>query len=287
MKVGIIPVNINVDSVDQVVDLARLAESLKYESVWTQERVIVPLDYQSKYPYNASGRLDLPPETNCLDPLIALAAVAAVTNEIRLGTGVNILSQVNPLYLAKQAASIDFVSKGRFMLGVGIGWMREDFETLGVPYERRGARFDDYLEAMRKVWSAEVVEHESEFLSWHGFKSRPLPIQTNLPVVIGGGRGKAFERTAKLGTGWYAPGWYDTRTGIKLLESHIEKLRIQCDQVDRDPSEIEITCMWPGRGGREFLGELASAGVGRVVVPLMGAGDPKEYLAQIAETAVG
>ena len=165
MKVGVIPVNIDVESIDQVVDLARLAESLKYESVWTQERVMAPLDYKSIYPYNASGRLGLPPETNCLDPLVALAAVAAVTTEIRIGTGVNILSQVNPLYLAKQAASLDFVSKGRFILGVGIGWLREDYEALGVPFERRGARFDDYLEAMRKVWSTEVVEHESEFLS--------------------------------------------------------------------------------------------------------------------------
>ena len=285
MKVGVIPVNIDVDSIDQVVDLARLAESLKYESVWTQERVMAPLDYKSKYPYNASGRLGLPPETNCLDPLVALAAVAAVTTEIRIGTGVNILSQVNPLYLAKQAASLDFVSKGRFILGVGIGWLREDYEALGVPFERRGARFDDYLEAMRKVWSTEVVEHESEFLSWRGFKSHPLPVQTNFPVVIGGGRGKVFERTAKLGNGWYAPGWYATSDDLKLLESYIERLRNQCDQIGRDLSEIEITCMWPGRGGREFLGELAAVGVGRVLVPMMGVADPKEYIAQIAETA--
>ena len=281
MKVGIIPVNIGVESVEQFVGLAKLAESLKYESVWTFEHVIVPIDYESKYPYNSSGKMGMPPETNFVDPLIALTAVAAVTEEIRLGTGVNILSQVNPLYMAKQAASLDFVSNGRFMLGVGIGWLKEEFEALGVPYEKRGARFDDYVAGMRKIWSEEVVEHESEFISWHGFKSYPLPIQNPFPVVMGGVKGKIFERTAQLGNGWFAP------TGDPSeLKEHLESLKIECDKVGRDVNEIEITCMWPGQGGRDFLEELSSVGVGRVVVPMMGAADPTEHLQSIAETAI-
>ncbi|MGD8833163.1 MAG: TIGR03619 family F420-dependent LLM class oxidoreductase, partial [Pseudomonadales bacterium] len=164
MKFGLIPVNIGIESVDQIVALAQLAEGNGFESVWTFEHVIVPVDYQSRYPYNATGKMGAEPETVMVDPLIALAAVASATQTLRLGTGVNILSQVNPLYMAKQAASLDFVSKGRFMLGVGIGWLREEFEALGVPFERRGARFDDYVVAMKKVWSGEVVEHESDFI---------------------------------------------------------------------------------------------------------------------------
>ena len=281
MKVGIIPVNIGVESVEQIVGLAKLAESLRYESVWTFEHVIVPIDYESKYPYNSSGKMGMPPETNFVDPLIALTAVAAVTKEIRLGTGVNILSQVNPLYMAKQAASLDFVSNGRFMLGVGIGWLKEEFEALGVPYEKRGARFDDYVAGMRKVWSEEVVEHESDFISWHGFKSYPLPIQNPFPVVMGGVKGKIFERTAQLGNGWFAP------TGDPIeLKTHLESLKIECDKIGRDVSEIEITCMWPGQGGRDFLEELTSVGVGRVVVPMMGAAEPTEHLQNIAEIAI-
>ena len=281
MKVGIIPINIGVESVEQIVALAKLAESLKYESVWTFEHVIVPIDYESKYPYNSSGKMGMPPETNFVDPLIALTAVAAVTQEIRLGTGVNILSQVNPLYMAKQAASLDFVSNGRFMLGVGIGWLKEEFEALGVPYEKRGARFDDYVVGMRKVWSEEVVEHESDFISWHGFKSYPLPIQNPFPVVMGGVKGKIFERTAQLGNGWFAP------TGDpKELKIHLESLIIECDKIGRDVAEIEITCMWPGQGGRDFLEELTSVGVGRVVVPMMGAAEPTEHLQNIAEIAI-
>ena len=281
MKVGIIPVNIGVESVEQIVGLAKLAESLRYESVWTFEHVIVPIDYESQYPYNSSGKMGMPPETNFVDPLIALTAVAAVTKEIRLGTGVNILSQVNPLYMAKQAASLDFVSNGRFMLGVGIGWLKEEFEALGVPYEKRGARFDDYVAGMRKVWSEEVVEHESDFISWHGFKSYPLPIQNPFPVVMGGVKGKIFERTAQLGNGWFAP------TGDPSeLKTHLESLKIECDKIGRDVTEIEITCMWPGQGGRDFLEELTSVGVGRVVVPMMGAAEPTEHLKNIAEIAI-
>ena len=281
MKVGVIPVNIGVQSADQVVQTAQFVESLGYESVWTFEHVVVPVNYESKYPYNKSGNMGAAPETNFVDPLIALAAVAASTKTLRLATGVNILSQVNPIYMAKQAASLDFMSNGRFMLGVGIGWLREEFEALGVPFEHRGARFDDYVAGMRKIWSGEVVEHESDFISWKGFKSYPLPVQNPFPVVMGGVKGKIFKRTAQLGNGWFAP------TGDPAeLKGHMESLKIECDAIGRDLSEIEITCMWPGIGGKDFLGELTDAGVSRVVVPMMGDGDPVDRLSKIAEDVI-
>ena len=183
--------------------------------------------------------------------------------------------------MAKQAASLDFISNGRFMLGVGIGWLREEFDALGVPFERRGARFDDYVAGMRKIWSGDVVEHQSDFISWSGFKSYPLPIQNPFPVVMGGVKGKIFERTAKLGNGWFAP------TGDPAeLKGHMENLKKECDAIGRDMTEIEITCMWPGVGGKEFLQQLTDVGVGRVVVPMMGAGDPMERLTKIAEEVI-
>ncbi|MBT7335186.1 MAG: TIGR03619 family F420-dependent LLM class oxidoreductase [Gammaproteobacteria bacterium] len=281
MKVGIIPVNIGVQSAKQMVQSAKFAESLGYESVWTFEHVIVPVNYESKYPYNKSGNMGAAPETNFVDPLIALSAIAAATSTLRLATGVNILSQVNPIYMAKQAASLDFISDGRFMLGVGIGWLREEFEALGVPFEHRGARFDDYVAGMRKIWSGEIVEHKSDFISWSGFKSYPLPIQSPFPVVMGGVKGKIFKRTAQLGNGWFAP------TGNPAeLKKHLESLKIECDAINRDMSEIEITCMWPGVGGKEFLGELEAVGVNRVVVPMMGADDPMERLSKIAAQVI-
>jgi len=283
MKFGIIPVNIGVQSVDQITGLAQLAEKSGLESVWTFEHVLVPVNYDSKYPYDASGKMGAAPDTNFVDPLIALSAIAAVTKTIRLGTGVNILTQVNPLYMAKQAASLDFVSNGRLMLGLGIGWLKEEFAALGVPFEKRGARFDDYIVAMKKIWSGEVVEHESEFLSWQGFQSYPLPVQKpHLPLVIGGAAGKIYERVARYGDGWFAP-----TTDAADLASSLVKLKAACDAVDRDFKEIEITCMWTGQGGTDAAQELADAGASRLVIPLMGLGaNPAEGIQSLAENVV-
>jgi len=283
MKLGLIPVNIGIPSVDAMVGLARHAEAVGFESVWTFEHVIVPIDYQSKYPYNDTGKMGVPPEANFVDPLIALAAIAASTKTIRLGTGVNILSQTNPLLAAKQAASLDFVSNGRFMYGVGIGWLKEEFDALGTPFERRGARFDDYVVAMRKVWSGDVVEHESEFLSWHGFKSYPVPVQKPLPLVIGGSKGKVYERIARHGNGWYAPS-----SAAEQLAPMLKELKTVCAREKRDYSTIEITTMWPGQGGRAAVDAFAKLGVHRLVVPSFALGpDPMKGMADLAKSVLG
>ncbi|MBI1181205.1 MAG: TIGR03619 family F420-dependent LLM class oxidoreductase [Alphaproteobacteria bacterium] len=263
MKFGIGPINKGVASPDEMIESARLAESAGIESVWTFEHVVIPVDYESRYPYSADGRMSAAPETNYVDPLIGLAAIAAETSRLRLGTGVNILPQANPLLLAKQAASLDFVSRGRFMLGVGIGWLQEEFAAMGTPFERRGARFDDYLAAMRKVWSGDVVEHDGEFLTWHGFKSYPLPVQSPLPVHIGGNKGKAFERVARYGNGWYSPSGSPTE-----LAGHLAELRATCDRVGRNFDEIEITAMWTMKGGLDGVKRFADIGVHRLTVPV-------------------
>ena len=267
MKLGLIPVNIGMNDPAQITGLAQLAESAGFESVWTFEHVIVPLDYASRYPYNSSGKMGAAPETNLVDPLIALTAIAAATRTIRLGTGVNILSQTNPLLLAKQSASLDFMSGGRFMLGVGIGWLQEEFIAMGTPFEKRGARFDDYVAAMRKVWSGDVVEHQSEFLNWSGFKSYPIPKQNPLPIIMGGNKGKILERIARFGNGWFVPG-----SDPAELVNQLSQLKAECNRQGRNFQEIEITCMWPGSGGIEALQVLAKAGVHRAVVPLMALG---------------
>lgn len=282
MKLGLIPVNIGMNDPDHITGMAQLAEAAGFESVWTFEHVIVPLDYQSKYPYNSSGKMGAAPETNLVDPLIALTAIAAVTKTIRLGTGVNILSQTNPLLFAKQTASLDFMSGGRFMLGVGIGWLQEEFIAMGTPFEKRGARFDDYVAAMRKVWSGDVVEHQSEFLNWSGFKSYPLPKQNPLPVIMGGNKGKILERIARFGNGWFVPG-SDPAELIKQLS----QLRAECARWGREFQEIEITCMWPGAGGIEALEVLAKAGVHRAVVPLMALGtNPMEGIQRLGKEVI-
>ena len=138
MKIGLIGFNINARNGAEIVEVAQLAEAAGVESIWSYEHVMVPMEYESKYPYTPNGKMGVAPETTMIDPLIGLAAIAAATKKIRLGTGVNILPQSNPLFLAKQAASLDFLSSGRLMLGLGIGWLEEEFDAMGVPFKARG-----------------------------------------------------------------------------------------------------------------------------------------------------
>lgn len=276
MKIGIIPVNVGYTSAEQLVAVAQAAEAAGFESAWTFEHVVVPAEYDSRYPYSGSGKMGVAPEVNFIDPLIALATLAAHTTRLRLGTGVNILPQSNPLLLAKQAASLDMVSGGRFMLGVGIGWLAEEFRAMGVPFEHRGARFDDYISAMKKVWSGELVEHHSQFLDWSGFKSYPLPVQKPFPVIIGGSKGKAFERIARFGTGWYAP-----CESTDELAPMLDALKHACSALGRDFAQIEITAMWRPELGIERVHAMRGLGVHRLVARMIP--DPRhDLLAQIA-----
>jgi probable F420-dependent oxidoreductase len=219
------------------------------------------------------------PDTNFVDPLVALSTIAQATKRVRLGTGVNILPQTNPLLLAKQAASLDFVSGGRFMLGVGIGWLKEVFAAMGTPFEKRGARFDDYVAAMRKVWSGETVEHQSARLHWTGFKSYPVPLQSPLPVVIGGSKGKAFERIAKYGEGWFAP-----TVSADQLKPMLKQLEEACAAEGRDPKSVEISAMWVPAMGLDALRQYEDVGVARLIIPLqaLGGGNPLEALDGLA-----
>ncbi|RLA55461.1 MAG: LLM class F420-dependent oxidoreductase [Gammaproteobacteria bacterium] len=283
MKIGLIPVNVGIDSVDQMVGLAQYAESIGVESAWTFEHTMVPLDYTSKYPYSPSGKMGGKPDTNFIDPLIALTAVAAKTTTLRLGTGVNIVAQANPLLLAKQAASLDLISSGRFMLGAGIGWLQEEFDAMGVPFERRGARFDDYIVAMKKVWSGEVVEHQSDFINWSGFKSYPVPVQkSGIPIIMGGTKGKIYERLAKHADGWFAP----TVTAESLVPL-LEPLKASCAKFDRDYDSIEITTLWNNQGGLDAIKAFADLGVSRVIVPVFALdGDPVTGLTRLGEEII-
>ncbi len=281
MKIGLIPCNVGVSSVDMIVHMAQTAEEVGLESLWTFEHAIVPVDYQSAYPYSADGKMGATPETGFVDPLIALTTVAAHTEKLRLGTGVNILPQSNPLMLAKQAASLDFVSKGRFMLGIGIGWLKEEFDALGVPFERRGARFADYVDAMRKVWSGDTVEHQSDFVHWTGFKSYPLPIQDPLPLVIGGSKKNALKRVARYGQGWYAPAMTADQ-----VEGMLPALDEACAAEGRDRSTIEISTMYiPAmEPPAEALPRYRDLGVSRLIIPLQALGEkPLEGIARLGD----
>jgi len=284
MKIGIVSINVGGPSTaENMIDVVQHAEAAGIESVWTFEHVMVPTDYESKYPYAKSGKMGIPPEGWFIDPLISLAHVAAATKTIRLGTGVNIFPQTNPLLFAKQAASLDALSGGRLTLGLGLGWLAEEYRAMGTPFERRGARFDDYLEAVKKVWSGDVVEHESEFLSWHGFKSYPTPVQKpHPPILIGGVTTKTLQRVVRSAQGWYAPS--DSQ---QVLTEKIAELKEIAAQAERPFESIDITTNWRIAHRPDALPELEDLGIIRAVVLLgaTGESDPKKAIDLIASRA--
>ena len=261
MKFGLVPINVGMTSLEEIVGVAQLAEACSFESVWTYEHMVMPLHYDSWYAGNPTGKMLETPETNFIDSTAVLAAIAATTSRLRIATGVNVLPQSNPLSLAKRVASLDLLSNGRFTFGVGLGWLAEEFAAMGVPFARRGARFDDYLAAMRKVWSGDVVEHRSEFLDWHGFKSHPLPVRRSVPIVLGGYNRNTCGRIARQGDGWYMPGYLASD-----LRPMVEDLQRACDEVGRDIASIELICMWAPASGVGELEALRELGIAHALV---------------------
>jgi probable F420-dependent oxidoreductase len=152
---------------DKAVAIAQAAEEAGFTSIWTVDHVVVPKDYQSAYPYAASGRMgDGSEDLQLPDPLIYMAYIASVTKTIRLATGILIVPQRNPVVTAKQIATLDAMSGGRIDLGIGVGWLEEEFKAIGVPFDDRGQRTDECIEAMRALWSQDVAEYHGELVDF-------------------------------------------------------------------------------------------------------------------------
>jgi len=201
--------------------LGAAAEQRGFHSVWLAEHVVLFDDYRSTYPYAANGRIPAPPESGMLEPFTALAFLAAVTRTLRLGTGICLLPQRNPVYTAKEAANVDFLSGGRLDLGVGVGWLAEEFRAVNVPFENRGARCRSYVEVMRALWCDAVSEYKDEFYELPACRMYPKPVQRpHPPLHFGGESDAALRRVADLGQGWYGfnrdP--REAREGIQRLE---------------------------------------------------------------------
>lgn len=286
MKFGIVPINLReFTDPDVVVPFVQRAETLGYESVWTAEHVVIPTSYDSVYPYNPDGKLPFKPNAPIIDPLVALTFIAAATTRLRLGTGVNILPQASPLYLAKWASSIDHLSRGRLMLGLGVGWLREEFEAIGVSFARRGRRADEYLEALKAVWTGEDMAYRGEFVDWHGFSMHPTPAQPGgVPLVIGGVTPPAIRRTVKYGDGWYVIG-----KDLDEYRTHIRALHEECTRQGRDPTELELTAYWNYHAeGPDSLAVYRDLGVHRLLVNMhaLRAGDVTAAMERFADEIV-
>ncbi len=245
----------------EAVALAQAAEAAGFESLWTVEHTIVPAGYASTYPYDASGKMaggrnDIP----LPDPLIWMAFVAAATTRIKLATGILILPQHNPVLADKQIATLDHLSGGRILIGIGVGWLEEEFAALGVPFAERGARTDEYIAAMRELWSADKPTFNGRFVSFKEAYCRPQPVNRRVPIIVGGHSEAAARRAGRLGDGYFP-----ARGAPADL---IAVARKAAEAAGRDPDKLEITASMPDDEAE--LAAMARAGVARVLVPATG-----------------
>src|SRR5512132_3610547 len=187
------------------VELAQAAEEAGFDSIWTVEHVVVPHAYQSRYPYSPTGRMGSGLEDFPIpDPLIWLAYIASATRTIKLGTAILILPQRNPVVTAKAVATLDHVAGGgRVLLGIGVGWLAEEFAALGLPFADRGPRTDEYVQAMRALWNQECASFKGRFVSFDQVFCRPLPPERRIPIIVGGDTVAAARRAGRLGDGYF------------------------------------------------------------------------------------
>jgi len=282
MKFGLFAVNMYACSYPETaIQVAQLAEEAGFESLWAGEHVVLP---------DPSGpRSPMAPHDRILDPLIALTYLAAHTSRVRLGTGIIVLPQRNPLILAKELASLDELSAGRLIYGIGAGYLEPEFRALGIPFPDRGARTDDYLAAMRAIWTQPTPAYHGRFVSFEGVQAHP---QRNIPVVVGGESPAAYRRAIQSAQGWY--GFYlDSNETAQALTA----LRQAGERYARPPElgdlEISVTPAEPLT--LQEVKRFADLGVHRLIVmPLhrmpresRDASAIKDYVTRIGDTFIG
>ncbi len=270
---------------DAAASFARAAEAAGFESLWTVEHVVVPKGYESTYPYDPSGRMPGGEDMAIPDPLIWLSYVAAATSAIRLATGILIVPQRNPVVLAKELATLDMMSGGRLELGIGVGWLEEEFDAIGVPFAGRGARTDEYVAAMRALWSERPASFHGEHVDFTDCILLPAPASGTIPIHVGGHTEVAARRAGRLGDGFF-PG----KGSHEELSHLFDVVRATAEQHGRDPSTIELTCAGRGAVGSRAAEEvelLAAMGVDRVILPgFLFWNDTEEALARYGDEVI-
>jgi probable F420-dependent oxidoreductase len=244
--------------------LASAAEQAGFESLWTVEHVVVPHDYASAYPYSPTGKMPGREDSAIPDPLVWLTWVAATTTTLRVATGILILPQRNPVVLAKEVATLDALTGGRVILGVGVGWLEEEFEVIGATFAERGLRTDEYVEAMRALWSQDMASFDGATVGFRDVVMRPQPVDGRVPVVIGGHSAVAARRAGRLGDGFFP-----AKGDLPVL---FDEVRQAAEAAGRDPGAVELTCtgasvLGGGDQAVDEVGRLAEMGVARIVVP--------------------
>jgi probable F420-dependent oxidoreductase len=242
--------------------VARSAEEAGFATLWSGEHVVMVDRSASRYPYSDDGRIAVPAEADWLDPMIGLSFVAAATSTIRIATGVLLLPEHNPVLVAKQAATLDTLSGGRFTLGIGVGWSQEEFDALGVPFARRAARTAEYVAAIRTLWRDDVASFSGEFVDFDSVRVNPKPFaQGRIPIVVGGNSDAALRRVAEWGDGWYG----FNVDGPPALAERVATIRAACEERGRDSSELHLAVALRAPQPSD-VDELADLGVDELVL---------------------
>jgi probable F420-dependent oxidoreductase len=236
-----LPVSGSASSRDGLQHAARRAEDLGFSTVWAADRIVIPWQIETPYAYNWTGSFFVPPEKPFLEPLTALAFLAGCTERVRLGISVLVLPYRNPVHWAKIVASVDWLSRGRFVLGVGVGWMREEFAALGADFERRGAVADEQLRLARALLTEDHCTFHGEFYDVEDVAFEPKGFDRNAPIPIWvGGEGRAAQRRA----GAFADAWfpYFPRVTPEDLAGRFQEVRSAAERAGRDAERIECNC---------------------------------------------
>jgi probable F420-dependent oxidoreductase len=249
--------------------LVKAAEAAGFDSVFAVDHVVIPDSYASTYPYAATGRLPGDRSASLPDPLIWMACMAAVTTRLRFMTAVIILPLRNPLVLAKQVATLDHMSGGRIELGIGVGWLEEEFAAVGVPFEKRGKRADEQIAAMRALWAGDGASFAGEFVKFDKVSCNPKPVGGAVPIIIGGHSEAAAKRAGRLGDGFFPSVGAQVDT-FPLFDV----ARRAAAEAGRDPAGIEMIAGCPdllpgsGKDPRAAIEERRARGVARIVLPV-------------------
>ena len=279
MKFGLFGINTGpCADPDTMLAVARSAESAGFESLWTGEHVVLPDPQVPPSP--------APPLMPMVHPFTALAYIAAATENILLGTGITLIAQRNAVVLAKESASVDHISRGRLLFGIGAGYLTQEFEALGVNFAQRGARTDEYIDAIRELWTSESPNFSGQFVNYSGIQSRPLAYQTGgPPVIVGGTSIRAYNRALLKGQGWYG-----FAMDVETSKACVDRLASLRADVNRDPSlgELEISITPRAPLTKEIVKAYEDMGVDRLIL-LQGGQNTDElvaYIDLIAETYI-
>jgi probable F420-dependent oxidoreductase len=241
--------------------VGRESDARGISTLWVGEHVVLFDQYASRYPYAADGRIPAPSGSGLLDPMVTLSYLAACTKSVRLGTAMLLLPQRNPVYVAKEVSSLDWLSGGRVDLGIGVGWLKEEFEALGVPWERRGVRTDEYIEVLRTLWCDDTSSFAGETYTLPPCEMFPKPVQLpHPPLHIGGETDAALRRAART-----AQGWHTFNRSPEELAAGLAKLDQLLAEAGRSRDELRITvCPYFNQLTPDLVEQYAEAGADAV-----------------------